>query len=365
MKKVQSRSRRSLRRAANRAERRPLKDLGPIVRDVSSKPVPWDPIKDNCQFYLVPETYAEKATVEADPLACLDERFRAQAGWRQIPGSDPSRALNVTVGMRRPPPETVTGSGMRVVAVDPGTYHGTGIRGQAAHKAFWDHQMNGRPASMPFLKSGPAIFKKLNIADGPEAVAYMMQMENVDPETGFAIQAAIWSAFNTASYPIDIETAVFVLAAFMHADPLRQHLVSNEKFIEAYGEQTQYVLQPVYDPAFILAAGRDSENPDSSSASPRRLPIEADDDLRRQIKADPTIDPEHLDTLDGLKLLLTDAEKDRVFFGGYDRKARAILNDLLRVAIQEIEVEQATVVGIVNVLIMRMMDICGDLRSDI
>jgi hypothetical protein len=190
-------------------------------------------------------------------------------------------------------------------------------------------------------------------------------MENVDPETGFAIQAAIWSAFNTASYPIDIETAVFVLAAFMHADPLRQHLVSNEKFIEAYGEQTQYVLQPVYDPAFILAAGRDSENPDSSSASPRRLPIEADDDLRRQIKADPTIDPEHLDTLDGLKLLLTDAEKDRVFFGGYDRKARAILNDLLRVAIQEIEVEQATVVGIVNVLIMRMMDICGDLRSDI
>jgi hypothetical protein len=218
------------------------------IRRAFSKPVAWKPFEDNCQYWLAPEKFAENVVAGVmDPLTALDERFRAQAGWQKLPGPDPTRALNVTVGMRRPPREFVTGSGMRFLAVDPDTYDGTAIRGQAALKAFWDHQMNGRPVSMPFLKSGLAIFKKLNISDAPEDVAYMMQMESVDPETALAIQAAIWSAFNTASYPIDIETAVFVLAAFMHADPLRQHLVSNERFIEPYGERTQYALREVYE----------------------------------------------------------------------------------------------------------------------
>lgn len=97
----------------------------------------------------------------------------------------------------------------------------------------------------------------------------------------------------------------------------------------------------------------------------RYLPIEADEARRQLIAADSTIDPEHLDTLDGLKLLLTsDAEKTRVFCGGLDREGRAILDDLLEVAIREIEVEHATVVGVVNVLILRMLDICGELRGN-
>jgi hypothetical protein len=108
---------------------------------------------------------------------------------------------------------------------------------------------------MLFLKSGPAIWKKLRIEVSPENTAYMMQMKSVDVETSEAIQAALWSAFNTASYPIDIETAVFVLATFMHADPLRKHLVSDEPFVEPYGDRTQYGLSEIYD----LAAAADDD----------------------------------------------------------------------------------------------------------
>jgi hypothetical protein len=53
----------------------------------------------------------------------------------------------------------------------------------------------------------------------------------------------LWSGFNTAAYPIDFETAAFVLATFIHADPLRKALVSGESFIEAYGDRTAYGLQ--------------------------------------------------------------------------------------------------------------------------
>jgi hypothetical protein len=238
VKKSHARSRRSLRRAASRANRQSKTANRTNVRRVSSAPVPWDVFADNCQFYLASEMYSERPVAGMpDPLSALEARFRAQAGWHKLPGPDPARAMNVTVGMRRPEREFVMGSGMRFLAIDPATYKGIAVREHSAHKAFWDHQMNGRPASMPFLKSGPVIWRRLNISDPPEAVAYMMQMKSVDVETSEAIQASIWSAFNTAAYPVDVETIVFALATFMHADPLRKHLVEDEPFEEPYGDR--------------------------------------------------------------------------------------------------------------------------------
>lgn len=98
---------------------------------------------------------------------------------------------------------------------------------------------------------------------------------------------------------------------------------------------------------------------------PRYLPIEADSALRHQIAAGSTINPEHLSSLNDLKLLLTsDAEKIRVFCGTLDPELQIILECLLDVAIREIEAEHATVVGVVNVLILRMLDSCVELRRN-
>jgi hypothetical protein len=113
-----------------------------------------------------------------------------------------------------------------------------------------------------------------------------------------------------------------------------------------------------------------SEPPFDDGGEPRSglryLPVEADSELRKKIEADATIDPEHLGTLSELELLLTsDAEKDRVFLGSLDHDGRAILDDLLKVAIGEIELEHSTVVGIVNVMILRMLDIRAALEEKV
>jgi hypothetical protein len=101
-----------------------------------------------------------------------------------------------------------------------------------------------------------------------------------------------------------------------------------------------------------------------SRLGPRYLPVEAGSELRKKIEADSTIDPEHLGTLSELKhLLMSDTEKDRVFRGSLDHDGRAILDDLLKVALREIELEHSTVVGIVNVMIVRMLDIRGALEQ--
>ena len=105
-------------------------------------------------------------------------------------------------------------------------------------------------------------------------------------------------------------------------------------------------------------------NRDDLSSDQRHMPIEADNELRRRIEADPSADPEHLGKLDHLVLLRTSSEeKERVYLSSLDRVSSEILDDLLEVAIDEIREEHATVVGIVNVMIARMLDITVALRQ--
>jgi hypothetical protein len=126
--------------------------------------------------------------------------------------------------------------------------------------------------------------------------------------------------------------------------------------------ESNYELHPsdgyIGDPDQVELQSSVGTGRERSASRQRYLPIEADSERRQKIEADSTIDPDHLGTLSELKLLLaSEEEKTRVFCGTLDREGRAILDDLLEVAISEIEVEHATVVGIVNVMILRMLDI--------
>jgi hypothetical protein len=207
-------------------------------------PIPLNAKTDYCLYLLAAEEHAAKPEAGAiDPLDGVNPAFRAASGWNRL--GNLRGAANVYIFMCRPVPEIAAGADHRFVAFDPATYRGEAVTDTKALQQHWNHQLNGRPFSMPFLKSGLVIFKKLGIKVTPETTAYMMQMESVDVETSDAIQSAILNTYNSSSYPVDIESLVFVLACFIHADPLRKHLVSQEPYAEPYGDATQYGLKKI------------------------------------------------------------------------------------------------------------------------
>jgi hypothetical protein len=234
----------------NRQNRRhkPRRNRAPKVnhqmssRPLADKPSDLQP-SDKCQFYLAATSRTRQDAAQRDPLDKLDNAFRASAGWSRV--GDVSSGSDFVIGMQRPWPATVPGSDHRFVAVDTTFYRGSATRDVAEFQRFWESQINIRPFSMEFVKSS-AIWSSLGIKVSPEQTAFMMQMNSVDIATSEAVQAALWSAYNTARYPIDMETAAFVLAAFIHADPLRRQLVSGDGFVMPYDANTAYALLKVY-----------------------------------------------------------------------------------------------------------------------
>jgi hypothetical protein len=96
----------------------------------------------------------------------------------------------------------------------------------------------------------------------------------------------------------------------------------------------------------------------------RSYPLEADGAGRQRIESDRSINPEHLCTLAALTLLRTsEEEKLRVYCGSLDPEAAQLLDDLLDTAFAELSVKDATVLGIVNVLIECALDIHAHARA--
>lgn len=319
-----------------------------------------------CKFALVVTTAnPEQAGVLRSPH--FPQKF---AEWRADPATA-TVAFVMMLAMTRPAPQIGKGALRRFFAYDSSFYPDTAVEDSSYNQKFWEEKIAVPAASMDFLKSGPVIWKTLGITGLEEETKRLLCLKSADAATSDAFQAALWSAYNTSRAPIDIATLAFGLATFVQAHHAFADLVNDEAYSKPYGEATVYGLPKVPGPNQLKGQtpqdhSRDARvNGDAAARAPRYLAMEADDVLRQQIETDPRINPEHLDTLDGLKLLLTsDAEKARVFLGTLGHEAQEILDDLLEVAIGEIEEEHATVVGIVNVLILRMLDIVVALRRN-
>jgi hypothetical protein len=206
---------------------------------------------DTCNFLLLAVPIALKWGFEGDkghsPMQALEEGFRDNAKSQKLEAPEVANQmaayeLELMLIMARPMPEFIPGSKSRFVAYDSAYYRGDAMQDQACHQAFWEDQINIRNFSTEFVKSGKEIWKTLGIEIPPERTKEMMLMESIDDETSKAAQIALWSAFNTSRYPIDMETAAFVLATFIHSHPVFKRFVSDEAFIKPYGDNTHYGL---------------------------------------------------------------------------------------------------------------------------
>jgi hypothetical protein len=161
--------------------------------------------------------------------------------WRENPDSAQFRFV-MMLGMVRPEPRFHKDANRRFFAYDSSFYPDTAIEDRDTNQQFWEGLIDIEPASMDFIKSGPEIWKTLDIKVPDAQIKRLMRMEYVDPATSEAVQAALLSAFNTARDPIDMDTAAFVVATFIHSHPFFKDFVSDAVFSKPYGEATVYGL---------------------------------------------------------------------------------------------------------------------------
>ena len=192
---------------------------------------------DGCKFGLVVVT----ANPEQAAVLNSSDFGRKFLEWRADPATA-SVAFVMMLGMMRPEHVSPPDANRRFFAYDSSFYPGTAVEDRANNQKFWEAMIDVPAASMDFIKSGPKIWKTLGITGLEEQTKRLLRLKRVDQATCEAAQAALWSAFNTSRFPIDIATAVFVLATFIHGHPAFRDLVSNTVFSKPYGEATVYAM---------------------------------------------------------------------------------------------------------------------------
>jgi hypothetical protein len=192
---------------------------------------------DDCKYCLIVVT----ANPEQSAVLNSPDFGRKFLEWRE----DPAKAsvpFVMMLGMIRPEHAPHPGANRRFFAYDSSYYPDTAVEDRASNQKFWETMIDVPEASMDFIKSGPKIWNTLGIAGLEEQTKRLLRLKSVDQATCEAVQAALWSAFNTSRSPIDMGTAVFVLATFIHGHPAFRDLVSDTMFSKPYGEATVYAL---------------------------------------------------------------------------------------------------------------------------
>jgi hypothetical protein len=178
-----------------------------------------------------------------DALRGLSGDFRDSIDWSGP--KNPAKGDEFFVAMlRMPQPELSADHEKRLYAADRCTYRGPAqdILPES-HQRFWNTQLRGiRPMAIDFVKSGPVIWKFLDLDVPSEQTAEILSLEKIDKVTADAAQSALLSAFNTSVEPADLETIALALSTFIHAHPAFKHLVPDGVFHLPFGPFTVFSL---------------------------------------------------------------------------------------------------------------------------
>lgn len=183
---------------------------------------------------------------EFDPLSRLTDEFRNNIKWT-APAHEapvPQDADNHMVMMIRRPPEKNERIDNRFVAVNQKTYNAAPLDGQQdLQELLWQDVLeNIRLTPIDFVKSGGDIWDRINLHPVKDLVESAVSMHDVDADTFRAINAALFTAYNTSAAPADLETVTAALAAFIHAHPHFKNMVDEGEFHQPFGADTFWTL---------------------------------------------------------------------------------------------------------------------------
>jgi hypothetical protein len=170
-----------------------------------------------------------------------DNLGKAFEAWRKDPGSAPISFVMALASLR-PEPRIDDVERRQFVAMDGSFYPKEALEEPEENQKYWDDRVATlRPASLEFIKSGPAIFSAMNIRISEEKTRKLMWMTTIDQGTAYAIHSSLWSTQNTSRKPVDLESGLFLLQTFIHAAPAFASSVDHKKhYVPAYGDATLY-----------------------------------------------------------------------------------------------------------------------------
>lgn len=180
------------------------------------------------------------------PLQHLSEKFRNSAVWRPPVEKGPvtRNTDNHMVMMIRRPPDENERLDNRFVAVNSKTYNEESLEYQPGlQQLLWQEVLDYiRPMTPDFAKSGAAICDHIKLDPSKDLVERAVSVHDIDDDTYRAVNAALFTAYNTSAAPADMETVAIALAAFIHAHPHFKGITDGGEFHQPFGEDTAWKL---------------------------------------------------------------------------------------------------------------------------
>lgn len=182
------------------------------------------------------------------PLDRLAENFRNSVHWTppRNEGEVTHDPDNQVVAMFRLPPIPNPRLDNQFVAVNSKTYdddedpleHQQGLQ-----ELLWQDVFESiRPTPIDFVKSGGAIWDHIGIEVVRDLVEGVVSVHDIDDDTYRAVNAALFTAYNTSAAPPDMETVAVALATFIHAHPHFKDIADQGEFLQPYGDDTFWKL---------------------------------------------------------------------------------------------------------------------------
>lgn len=189
-----------------------------------------------------------------DPvLSRLSDKFRDNIDWIPPKGREATRRDidNYAVGMFRRPFEPDPRLDNNFLAVNSKTYNDEKMPleyQQGLQGLLWQDVLQYiRPMPIDFVKSGSAIWDKLDLQTPKDLVEDVVAVHNIDPDTYRAVNAALFTAYNTSAGSADMETVAAALATFIHAHPRFKEIADEGEFHQPFGEDTFWKLSKPFE----------------------------------------------------------------------------------------------------------------------
>lgn len=183
---------------------------------------------------------------EPDPLRHLTKKFRDSIEWTPPADEGPitQNTDNHVVMMIRRPPTKNKRLDNRFVAVNRKTYNAAPLEYQPGQQELlWQDVLECiGPMPFDFAKSGGAIWDHIDLQPARELVEWAVSVHDIDDDTYRAVNAALFTAYNTSAAPADMETVAAALATFIHAHPHFKGITDDGEFHQPFGEDTSWTL---------------------------------------------------------------------------------------------------------------------------